>query len=129
MTQGLPSTSSAGSTSSTTSSETVQPGIDNALASVVKVYVDSLIKDKSRLSILLLHISSSLKIHLSFYSHKRVYEEDSLPLKNFQTFGRMYGRQADPFVKVDAIVNFGLKHETTEETDENLEEQQELQPQ
>lgn len=68
-------------------------------------------------------------VDLSFYSNKRVHEEsDSLPEKDFQTLGRMYGRQGDPFLKIDAIVNFGLKHETIEETDENLEEPQELQP-
>ncbi len=71
-----------------------------------------------------------LHIQSLFYSNKRPHEEDSLPEKNFQTCGRMYGRQGDPFLKVDAIVNFGLKHETTEEPDENLEEeQQELKPQ
>ncbi|KJA14594.1 hypothetical protein HYPSUDRAFT_208593 [Hypholoma sublateritium FD-334 SS-4] len=103
MSQEPPSTLSAGL-------ETNQPGMNDALASVVKVYVESLIKDKS--------------------SNKRIHEEsDSLPEKDFQTLGRMYGRQGNPFLKVDAIVNFGLKHETIEETDENPGvEQQELQP-
>lgn len=36
----------------------------------------------------------------------------------------MYGRQGDPFVKVDTIVNFGLKHETAEEDDENSESEE-----
>ncbi|KAF9475259.1 hypothetical protein BDN70DRAFT_936024 [Pholiota conissans] len=75
------------------------PGIDDALASVVKVYVDSLMKDKS--------------------SKKRNNEEDSSLEKDFQTQGRIYGRQDDPFMKVDAIVNYGLKYETTEEEEDN----------
>lgn len=44
---------SASSSGSGTTAETTAPGINSALASVVKVYVDSLIKDKSRLSVLL----------------------------------------------------------------------------
>ncbi|KJA19626.1 hypothetical protein HYPSUDRAFT_204370 [Hypholoma sublateritium FD-334 SS-4] len=92
---------------SSSGSETTPPGINSALASVVKVYVDSLIKDKSRFK-------------------KREPEEDSHSTeRDYQTLGRMYGRQGDPFVKVDAIVNFGLKHETAEEDDENTEEHQE----
>lgn len=122
MSQEPPSTSSAGL-------ETTQPGLNNALASVVKIYVESLIKDKSRLVVDFTPCCPS-SVDFPSYSNKRIREEsDSLPEKDFQTLGRMYGRQGNPFLKVDAIVNFGLKHETIEETDENLEvEQQELQP-
>lgn len=75
------------------------------------------------LSYLFLYVFALPSIEL--YSKRRNSEEDLQPEKDFQTLGRMYGRQDDPFMKIDAIVNFGLKYETAEEEEENLEERQE----
>lgn len=73
---------------------------------------------------------SNADLSRAYSNTKRTHEEsDSLPEKDFHTLGRMYGCQGDLFLKIDAVVNFGLKHETTEETEEDLDTQQELQPQ
>ena len=35
--------------------------------------------------------------------------------KNYCSFGRIYSRQSSPFNTVDSIVNFGIKHEASDD--------------
>jgi len=35
--------------------------------------------------------------------------------KNYCSFGRIFSRQSSPFNTVDSIVNFGIKHEASED--------------
>jgi len=42
--------------------------------------------------------------------------------KNYNSFGRIYSRQSCPFSNVDSVVNFGIKHEASDDDeDSNLE--------
>ena len=35
--------------------------------------------------------------------------------KNYSSFGRIYSRQSSPFNTVDSVVNFGIKHEASDD--------------
>ena len=39
--------------------------------------------------------------------------------KNCCSFGRVYSRQSSPFNTVDSIVNFGIKHEASDDDSDN----------
>jgi hypothetical protein len=39
--------------------------------------------------------------------------------KNYISFGRIYSRQSCPFNTVDSVVNFGIKHEASEDDDDS----------
>ena len=41
--------------------------------------------------------------------------------KNYGSFGRIYSSQSCPFITVDSIVNFGMKHETSDDDDSDKE--------
>jgi hypothetical protein len=41
--------------------------------------------------------------------------------KNYCSFGRIYSRQSCPFNTVDSVVNFGIKHEASEDDDSDME--------
>jgi hypothetical protein len=41
--------------------------------------------------------------------------------KNYCSFGRIYSRQASPFNTVDSVVNFGIKHEASDDDDSDNE--------
>jgi hypothetical protein len=41
--------------------------------------------------------------------------------KNYCTFGRIYSRQSSPFNTVDSVVNFGIKHEASDDDDSDKE--------
>jgi hypothetical protein len=41
--------------------------------------------------------------------------------KNYCSFGRIYSRQASPFNTVDSVVNFGIKHEASDDDDSDIE--------
>jgi len=40
---------------------------------------------------------------------------DDTMIKNYCSFGRIYSRQSSPFNTVDSIVNFGIKHEASDD--------------
>ena len=45
---------------------------------------------------------------------------DDMP-KNYCSFGRIYSRQSSPFNTVDSVVNFGIKHEVSDDEDSDKE--------
>lgn len=42
--------------------------------------------------------------------------------KTARSYGRIYGRQDDPFTSIDTVVNFGIKYEIADEGDESNDE-------
>lgn len=42
--------------------------------------------------------------------------------KTARHYGRIYGRQDDPFTNVDTVVNFGIKYEIADESEESNDE-------
>ena len=40
---------------------------------------------------------------------------DTAASKNYSSFGRIYSRESSPFNTVDSIVNFGIKHEASDD--------------
>jgi hypothetical protein len=42
--------------------------------------------------------------------------------KNYCSSGRIYSRQSSPFNTVDSIVNFGIKHEASDDDDDSEKE-------
>ena len=41
--------------------------------------------------------------------------------KNYSSFGRIYSRQGCPFNTIDSIVNFGIKHEASDDVESDIE--------
>jgi hypothetical protein len=41
--------------------------------------------------------------------------------KNYSSFGRIYSRQACPFNTIDSLVNFGIKHEASDDVESDKE--------
>ena len=41
--------------------------------------------------------------------------------KNYCSFGRIYSRQSSPFNTVDSVVNFGIKHEASDDDESDKE--------
>ena len=41
--------------------------------------------------------------------------------KNYSSFGRIYSHQSSPFNTVDSVVNFGIKHEASDDDGSNEE--------
>ena len=61
-------------------------------------------------------------IFFGLSKHKRPHDpedteneaSDSMP-KNYCSFGRIASRQSCPFITVDSVVNFGIKHEAADD--------------
>jgi hypothetical protein len=41
--------------------------------------------------------------------------------KNYSSFGRIYSRQGCPFNTIDSLVNFGIKHEASDDVESDKE--------
>jgi hypothetical protein len=42
-------------------------------------------------------------------------------VKNYNSFGRIYSHQSSPFNTVDSVVNFGIKHEASDDDNSDIE--------
>ena len=68
-------------------------------------------------------------VRLSFLSkHKRPLDPEDKEnepseniSRNYCSFGRIYSRQSSPFNTVDSVVNFGIKHEASDDDDSDIE--------
>ncbi|KAF8182276.1 hypothetical protein BJ912DRAFT_928631 [Pholiota molesta] len=94
--------------------ESTHREIDDALKAVIRTYVGSAL--------------TAAKESGSSKRAQNEEEDENSPSdsKGYPSYGRIYGRQDDPFTNIDTVVNFGIKYEITEEDWENGEEQQTL---